>query len=52
VHLKANASVQYTLGFDHSGILVRQLSDTPRDSQRLPVAKIDSADDYRLQVYL
>jgi hypothetical protein len=33
VHLKATASVQYTLGFDHPGLLVRQLSDTPRGSQ-------------------
>jgi len=31
VHLKATASVQYTLGFDHPGIVVRQLSDTPSD---------------------
>jgi len=33
VHLKATASVQLTLGFAHPGILVRQLSDTPRGSQ-------------------
>jgi len=33
VHLKATASVQLTVGFDHPGILVRQLSDTPRGSQ-------------------
>jgi hypothetical protein len=41
VHLKASASVQSTLGFDHPGILVRQLSDTPRDSQRLPETPSD-----------
>ena len=34
VHLKATASIQSTLGFDQPGILVRQLSDTPRGSQR------------------
>jgi hypothetical protein len=31
VHLKATASVQSTLGFDHPGILVRQLPNTPSD---------------------
>jgi len=31
VHLKATASVQATLGFNHPGILVSQLRDTPRD---------------------
>jgi len=31
VHLKGSASVQSTLGFDHHGIMVRQLSDTPSD---------------------
>jgi hypothetical protein len=30
VQLKASVSVQSTLGFDHPGILVRQLSHTPR----------------------
>jgi len=38
VHLKATASVQSTLGFDHPRILVRQLSDTPRGPQRPPEA--------------
>jgi hypothetical protein len=33
VHLRATAWVQSTQGFDHPGILVRQLSDTPRGSQ-------------------
>jgi len=33
VHLKATASFQSTLEFDHPGILVWQLSDTPRGSQ-------------------
>jgi len=33
VHVKATASVQYTLGCDHPGIPVRQLSDTSRGSQ-------------------
>jgi len=33
VNLKAPASVLSTLGFDHPGILVRQLSNTPRGSQ-------------------
>jgi len=33
VHRKANGSLQSTLQFDHPGILVRQLSDTPRGSQ-------------------
>ena len=33
LHLKATVSVQSTLKFDHPGILVRQLSDTPRGSQ-------------------
>jgi len=34
VHLKATAPVPYTLGFDHAGILVWQLSDTCRGSRR------------------
>jgi len=33
VHLKATALVQSTLGFDHPGIPVRQLSDTAIGSQ-------------------
>jgi hypothetical protein len=33
MQLKATASVQYTPGFGHPGILVRQLSDTPSGSQ-------------------
>jgi len=33
VHLRTNASVQPALGVDHAGILVRQLSETPSDSQ-------------------
>jgi len=33
VHLKATVMVKSTVGFDHRGILVRQLSDTPRGSQ-------------------
>jgi len=34
VHLMATTLVHATLGFDHSGILVRQLSNTRRGSQR------------------
>ena len=41
VHLKATASVQSTLGFDHPGILVRQLPNTPWGSQTLPEAPSD-----------
>jgi len=32
VQPKATALVQSTLGFEHSGILVRRLSDSPRGS--------------------
>lgn len=34
VHLKAAASVQCTLKFDHPGILVQLLPDTPRGTKR------------------
>ena len=34
MQLKATASVQYTVEFDHPGIQVQQLSDTPRGCQR------------------
>jgi len=33
VHPKTAASVLYTLQFDHPGILIPELSDTPRGSQ-------------------
>jgi hypothetical protein len=33
IHLQVTASVLYPLGFDHCGILVRQLIDSPGTSQ-------------------